>query len=218
MPNAQNNPNAVNARRFAALLAGFDIGNASDEEAVSKGIALRRMAKQANTRIVDLLELPYVRQAIDDQLQPVRSGNTDLQQARKRAEELREELTERTRDVRKLAELLRQQKETTEAMRRDFALAQSQAAGGRVHAASSSPPPGVSSWRVVAGAVLFAVALVIAMHFGAASEERSNGYGLGDSEGASAGAVHESGAIHPVPKPGAVHHRVRNSGGAAGTR
>jgi len=43
MPGAQNNP-VIDAKRFAALLAGFDTGNGSEEKALAKGRALRRMA------------------------------------------------------------------------------------------------------------------------------------------------------------------------------
>jgi hypothetical protein len=62
------------ADRFAALTAGFDIGNPSDEEAVSKGIMMRRMAAEKNIRIIDAWELPEIREAIDRQLQPVRAA------------------------------------------------------------------------------------------------------------------------------------------------
>jgi hypothetical protein len=106
MPTTQHNSKAINARRFAALFAGFDTGNASDEEALSKGRALRRMAADNNLRIVDLLEMPEIRQAIDDQMQPLRKNGRDLETAMEQAAALREELTERTRNVRALAEML----------------------------------------------------------------------------------------------------------------
>lgn len=107
MATAQQNTKTFDAKRFAALLAGFDLGNASEEEAMSKGRVMRRMAAQANMRIVDLLELPDVRKAIDDQMQPRREAAPDLREAMEQATALREELTERTRDVRKLAETLK---------------------------------------------------------------------------------------------------------------
>jgi hypothetical protein len=106
MATAKQCMNAAEARRFAALLAGFDTGNNSDEEAGGKGRAMRRMAADCNARIVDLLETPEVRRAVDDQLQPVRQEGPELQEAREEAAALRAELTERTRDVRKLAEAL----------------------------------------------------------------------------------------------------------------
>ena len=105
------------AKRFAALLAGFDTGNSCEAEAMSKGLALRRMAAEGKMRIVDLLELPEVRRAIDDQMQPKRKEYQELQVAMEQAGSLREELTERTRDVRKLADLLKKQKEKTAELR-----------------------------------------------------------------------------------------------------
>ncbi len=110
MPNAQNNTK-VNARRFAALLAGFDLGNTSEEEALAKARVLRRMAADAGMRLVDVMELPDVKQAIDEQLHPAREESAELRDALQEAAALREELTERTRDVRKLADLLRQREE-----------------------------------------------------------------------------------------------------------
>jgi hypothetical protein len=106
MATTQQNTQVVNARRFAALFAGFDTDNASEEEAMSKGRALRRMAAERNLRIVDLLELPDVREALDAQMQPVRQQGPELQAALEQVAALREELTERTRDVRKLVERL----------------------------------------------------------------------------------------------------------------
>ena len=70
------------AKRFAGLMAGFDTGpNSSEEEAMSKGRAMRRMATQMNMRIVDLLEVPDIRAAIDDQMHPARYGGRELQDA-----------------------------------------------------------------------------------------------------------------------------------------
>jgi hypothetical protein len=106
MPTAQQKSKRINARRFAATWAGSDTGNASEEEALSKFCALRRMAANANLRIIDVLEIPDVRRAFDDQMQPVRQESPALQEAMKQTAALREELTERMRDVRKMAELL----------------------------------------------------------------------------------------------------------------
>jgi imidazolonepropionase-like amidohydrolase len=61
------------AQRFAALMAGFDVGNPSEAEAVSKGGVLRRMAAEKKIRVVDAWELPEIRAAIDKQLNPVRA-------------------------------------------------------------------------------------------------------------------------------------------------
>jgi predicted nucleic acid-binding Zn-ribbon protein len=112
MPTTQHNPKTAHARRFAALMAGCDLGNASEEEALGKFRALRRMAADSGLRIVDVLELPDVKQAIDDQMQPRRQESAALQKAMEQADALREELTARTRDVRKLAELLAQARNT----------------------------------------------------------------------------------------------------------
>jgi hypothetical protein len=112
MPSAQTN-SKINARRFAALLAGFDLGNGSDEEALAKARALRRMAAEAGMRLVDVMELPEVKQAIDDQLHPSRQESAELRDALEQAAALREELTERTRDARRLAEMLREREEET---------------------------------------------------------------------------------------------------------
>src|SRR5579883_2039517 len=128
MPAVNTNP-ILNARRFAALLAGFDTGNGSEEEALSKARSLRRMATAAGMRIVDVLELAEVKKAIDDQMKPARTESPALQEALELATALREELTERMRDVRMLAERLRQQEETTEAMRQQLAASGTGAAG-----------------------------------------------------------------------------------------
>ena len=149
MPTAQQKPKSINARRFAALLAGFDTGNASEEEAVSKGRALRRMAADANMRIVDVLELPEVRQALDDQMQPVRGESKEMQKALEQLALLREELTARTRDVRRMAELLAKKQ-----------------SGQTVHAAPACETGdaahsfGAQSWVFEVGAVLLALVLL----------------------------------------------------------
>jgi ABC-type phosphate transport system auxiliary subunit len=109
------------AKRFAALLAGFDTGNPCDEEALGKGLAMRRMAVGMKMRIVDLLETEDIRQAIDDQLQPVRQDSRKLQKAMEHDAAVTEELIERTRDVGKLADLLRRERKTNETLRNELA-------------------------------------------------------------------------------------------------
>ena len=64
---------AKEARRFAALMAGFDTGNPSDLEAMGKGLMLRRMVAEKKIRLVDAWELPEIREALDAQLEPVRA-------------------------------------------------------------------------------------------------------------------------------------------------
>jgi len=143
MATSKQRLNAVQARRFAALFAGFDTGNTSDEEAGGKGRAMRRMAADFDTRIVDLLETPEVRRAVDDQLQPARLEGPALQEAREEAAALRAELTERTRDVRKLAE----------------ALAGSELVKAKtaVHSHGKEHSFGAQSWVFEVGAVLLAL-------------------------------------------------------------
>jgi ATP-dependent helicase YprA (DUF1998 family) len=149
MPTVQQKPKSINARRFAALFAGFDTGNASEEEAMSKGRALRRMAADANMRIVDVLEMPEVRQALDDQMQPVRGESKEMQKALEQLASLREELTARTRDVRRMAELLakKQRGQTVPA-------APAFESGIAVHSF------GAQSWVFEVGAVLLALVLL----------------------------------------------------------
>jgi hypothetical protein len=64
------------AKRFAVLMAGFDIGNSSEPEAINKGRVLRRMVVEKNIRLVDALELEEIREAIDRQLKPARAVHT----------------------------------------------------------------------------------------------------------------------------------------------
>jgi hypothetical protein len=217
MPGAANNP-GINARRFAALLAGFDLGNASEEEAVAKGRALRRMAADAGMRVVDAMELPEVKRAIDDQMRPARTESPALRDALEKAAALREELTERTRDARKLAESLRRQKERTEELSRELAISRSNVAPMRGTCVPAAPSVGVPSWGFEAGTALLALALLIGALMGGHFQERSNGYGLGDGQGASAGVVRENRAVRAVPEHGAVRHRLRHRRGAARTR
>ena len=152
MPAAQQNRTTINARRFAALLAGFDTGNASEVEALAKARALRRLAMDANMRIVDALELPDVRAAIDAQLQPLRFESPDLQVVMERAEALREELTERTRNVRELSDRLREQEEMNAALRADLANAKKACMRWR-------PSFGVPCWEFELFVVCFAVGI-----------------------------------------------------------
>src|SRR5580658_10136100 len=94
MPATQQEPKFTTeeAQRFAALMAGFEIGNSSEAEAVGKGRMMRRMLSAKGLRIVDALELPEIRQAIDDQLQPVRAEVTDSSALQAELEDLRGKL------------------------------------------------------------------------------------------------------------------------------
>lgn len=217
MPNAQHNP-AIDARRFAALLAGFDLGNACEEEALSKGRALRRMAASAGLRIVDALELPEVKCAVNDQLHPARTEGSQLQEALERAEALGEELTERTRDVRELAELLTQAETETEVLRGELARAQSRPAAGRAASVISAPSPGAQHWAFEAGTVLLALTFLLAAFCGGNFQEKSDGTGLGNRQGHHAAVVRAGRAVRHVPKPRTVRHRLRDDGPSARAR
>jgi len=195
MATAQQQRTAIDARRFAGVFAGFDVGNGSEEEALSKGRLLRRMAAQANLRIVD------------------------LQTALEQAAALREELTDRMRDVRKLAELLARQKLETEGLRRQVAAG----AGRRVAAtmsqsAATRPSLGTQSWFFeAAAAVMVAILLVMAVLTGRFSE-RSNAHELGNNKGNSPALVRKGGSVLSLPKPRAVPHRLHRGGAPVGTR
>jgi len=213
----QQKPTNFDERRFAALLAGFDLGNASEEEAVSKGRALRRMAANVNMRVVDLMELPEVKQAIDDQMEPVRAKSAALQEALEHTSALQEELTERTRDVRRLAESLRERDEAIEAMRREFNAAQSVPMQRRSRGPYTAMP-WATSWEIQIGCALLVLVLLIVGYFAGNSKERGELNGLGNGEGTSAGVVRENGAVRPLPKHGALHHRVHRGGASVGNR
>jgi hypothetical protein len=90
MPTTQK-PSEINAKRVANLLAGFDMGNPVDAEAINHGLALRHLAAKHGMRIVDILELPEVRQAVDEQLGPKRIESHELEEL----QALRKELIER---------------------------------------------------------------------------------------------------------------------------
>ena len=225
MPKAQNKPD-IDAHRFAGVLAGFDVCNASDEEALTKGLALRRMAVKAGMRIVDLLEVPKVREAIDAQLSPKRGPDPALQEALELTSALQEELTERTRDVGNLAEQLRRQEAKNDELVRALSVARSSAstpgASPRYTAPSPSPAParspapaasrkGIPMWSVQLGAAAMALGLLISSvsgHF----HEGGQTNGLGNTPGASAPLVHKDRAVRPVRKRRAVPHGVRGGG------
>lgn len=217
MPNAQNNP-AINVRRFAALLAGFDLGNTSEEEAVSKGRALRKMAENAKMRIVDLMELPEVKQAIDEQMQPMRTESLALNEALEQSAALQKEVMERTRDVRRLAESLRERDEAIETMRRELSAARSAPVQACAASSPASGAPGVPFFGVQIGAALIVVVLLIVAVFTGNFRERSNGNGYGSREGKSAAVVRKGGTVRPLPKHGAVRDRVHHGGAPDRTR
>jgi len=116
MATAQQQPmvfDAKEAERFAALWAGFDTGNASEAEAMGKGRVMRRMAAERNLRIVDALELPEIRQALDDQMQPARMPVPDVAALRAENEDLQEKLARVVPEVTRLADALTRETELT---------------------------------------------------------------------------------------------------------
>jgi hypothetical protein len=150
MPTNRQQSKPINARRFAALLAGFDLANPSEEEAMSKARALRRMAAECNLRIVDLLEAPEVRKAVDEQMQPRRQQSPELAEAVRESDALRAEVTTRTRDMRKLAEMLtRARRENARCGSRSYLVAPGRHSFG------------AQSWIFEAIAVLVALGLIL---------------------------------------------------------
>lgn len=83
----------INAKRVANLLAGSDLGNSNEAESIVAFVALRREAAKYGMRVVDLLELPEVRQAVDDQLEPKRFESHEVEELYAMALELKERLT-----------------------------------------------------------------------------------------------------------------------------
>lgn len=158
MPAPQQEPKFTDpeAQRFASLWAGFETGNPSEAEAMGKGRVMRRMFAAKGLRIIDALELPEIRKAIDDQLQPVRSANTDAA-AKAEVEELRGKLAVVVPKVRELTEALTREKELTAKLR------------GQSHPAQSSvvnsPSLGAQSWLFEIAVVVAAMVLILMAAF-----------------------------------------------------
>jgi hypothetical protein len=98
------------AQRFAALWAGFDTGNPSEPEAMAKGRGLRRMLVDKNIRLVDALELPGIRKALDAQMQPVRQPVPDVAALRAENDDLRRKLAVAVPKVREFAAILKKER------------------------------------------------------------------------------------------------------------
>jgi hypothetical protein len=100
------------AERFALLWAGFDMGNASEAEAMSKGRAVRRMMAGRkfqdgkDVRFVDAFELFEIRAALDDQMQPARQPLADVAVLKEQLLNLEEQLSESLNDNLKLTDAL----------------------------------------------------------------------------------------------------------------
>jgi hypothetical protein len=116
MATTQQQPGVFDAQaaeRFAALWAGWDTGNASEAEAMGKGRALRRIVAERNLRIVDALELPEIRKALDNQMQPVRLPVPDVVALEAEIEDLRSKLASVVPEVTRLAEALAREMDLT---------------------------------------------------------------------------------------------------------
>jgi hypothetical protein len=119
MPVTQQQPifTTDEAERFALLWAGFDMGNASEAEAMSKGRAVRRMMAGRkfqdgkDVRLVDAFELPEIRAALDDQMQPVRLPVPDVAAMHAEIEDLQNKLAEVVPEVTRLADALTREQE-----------------------------------------------------------------------------------------------------------
>jgi hypothetical protein len=96
----------MDAERFVSLWAGWETGNPSEAEAMAKGRAMRRMADADGLRIIDALELPEVRKAIDDKLQPARQAMPDAAALKAENDELRGKLSEAVPKLRNVTEEL----------------------------------------------------------------------------------------------------------------
>jgi hypothetical protein len=116
------------------------------------------MVAGKNIRLVDALELPEIRKALDDQMQPDRKEGPDLQAALEQAAALREELTARIRDVRTLAEEVTQLKELLLRRQREFDNFRRRGATGNAGAAPPARVPvmGIGGLAVVALILLMA--------------------------------------------------------------
>jgi hypothetical protein len=166
MPATQQEPKFTTeeAERFAALWAGFETVNPSEHEAIGKGRMMRRMALAKGLRIVDALELPEIRKAIDAQLQPVRGANTEAA-ARAEVEELRGKLAVVVPKVRELTEALTREKELTAKLRGQSLPAQSGAASNGTGSGVTSPSLGAQSWLFEIAVVGAALVLIVMAAF-----------------------------------------------------
>jgi hypothetical protein len=162
MPTAQQQPtfDAAQAERFAALWAGADTGNANEAEAVGKYRLAWRMAKGKGVRVVDAMELPEIRQALDAQMQPQRQGVSDGAALQAQVEELTGRLALTVPKLREVAEALTVENELTAQLR-----AQVQAAYQKHGGAACTPAPVDGFGRGFVVVPLIGLALMIASAF-----------------------------------------------------
>jgi len=143
MPGAANN--TLDADTIAKMIARFETSNPAEAEAMTAVRMLRRMLAAAGLRFVDVLERADVKQALDDQLQPVREDSAELKEAFGK--------------VRQLADELARERDITAELRQELASAQPR---GR----QACPPPaaggGLVNGVLVAVTVLVVAALLVA--------------------------------------------------------
>jgi hypothetical protein len=137
--------NGFDAERFAGLWAGADTTNNNEAEAITKFRAARRMAAGSNLRMVDCMTgRDDVMRALDAQMKPLRKNTgasaADLAAARERVDKLGAENLDLMRKVRELAELLKQEKETSGAWARKYEQERQRAA----QVSSNQAPPRAS--------------------------------------------------------------------------
>lgn len=90
------------AQTLAGLWAGWETVNANEAEAMNKGRALRRKAAEKNLRVIDMLELPEIRAAVDAQLSPTRSPCATCTALDAELEKAHQKLADREKQTRKL--------------------------------------------------------------------------------------------------------------------
>ena len=121
MPVTQQQPifTTEEAERFAMLWAGFDMGTQNEAEAISKGRAVRRMLAGkkfddgAAVRLVDALELPEIRAALDAQMLPRRQPVPDVAALEEKLQDLEGRLSESLDHNETLTDALTREQELT---------------------------------------------------------------------------------------------------------
>lgn len=120
MGTAQQQPKPVDPERLAALMGRYDTSNPSEDEAMNAARMIRRMVGSAGVRLVDTLERPDVKEALDRALQPVRSPVQDspaLLAAQQETKELHDMLSVVVPKLRDVTEALMREMELTAQLR-----------------------------------------------------------------------------------------------------
>jgi hypothetical protein len=210
MPNGYQ----FDAERFAALMASFDTANPSEAEAINAARVLRRMVAGNNLRVVDALERPDVKAALDARLQPVRQETANaaaLEAAQKEAEDLRGRLAVVVPKLTEISDAL------TESLRRErelMARLRGQSAPRQHGSATPAgmPQPAGQSLFLPAAAVVVAAVLLLMAAFRGNSSERSQGNGLGTTERNNAPLVRKGRATVSSAKSRSLHSRLHRVG------